>query len=196
MGSNPMDSVKINTAINCAEGFFVSADRCVWQSLSWKMIALLSFMLSVAMLPGASSADVVDAQPIRVTDAWLRLLPPTVTTTALYFTVINESEHSIEIDRLEVVWAEHIELHETIHDQGMMQMVPLADTSVAAGQRLIFRRGAKHVMVMGLKEPVTESQKLSVMMYYRSSAPSNGGKLAVETSQGSISFEAEVKQAW
>lgn len=143
-----------------------------------------------------------------VESAWVRLLPPTVRSTALYFTVKNESASSMRIDRLTLDWASHVEFHETLERDGMMHMVPLEDTQLAPGQSMEFKPGGKHVMVMGLREPLQAGAQLSATLHYSivgsaavtSSIENKPTEVsAIEISAdpsetGLISFSATVKQ--
>lgn len=148
------------------------------------------------------------AHPLVIESAWVRLLPPTARSTALYFTVKNQSADSMRIERLTLDWASHAEFHETLERDGMMHMVPLEDAQLAPGQSMEFKPGGKHVMVMGLREPLQAGAQLSATLHYSivgttaviSSIENKPIEVsAIEISAdpseaGSISFSATVKQ--
>lgn len=128
---------------------------------------------------------------VTVEDAWVRLLPPSVKTTALYFTVTNHSDVEVEISEVVVDWAGRVELHETVDVDGMMHMAPLSDTRIAAGETVKFKPGGKHVMIMAINQPLQEMASMPVLLKYAvpSAAVSNP-----QAQQRMISFEALVKR--
>ena len=133
------------------------------------------------------SGKVIESDVV-IESAWVRLLPPTVKSTALYFTITNQSKQAIKLDRITLDWANRVEFHETLESGGMMQMAPLSDTHLAPGKTMIFQPGGKHVMVMGLHSPLEDGVQMSALLHY--SIATNAG----ESQVASVSFDALVKQ--
>ena len=62
--------------------------------------------------------------------------------------------------------ADEAELHETIKDGNVMKMRPVAAVPVAPGQPLVLAPGGYHVMLMGLKRPLKEGDKVPVTLVF------------------------------
>lgn len=133
-------------------------------------------------------SDKVIESDVVIESAWVRLLPPTVKSTALYFTITNQSKQAIKLDRITLDWANRVEFHETLESGGMMQMVPLSDTHLAPGKTMIFQPGGKHVMVMGLHTPLEDGVQMSALLHYSIATDADESQVA------SVSFDALVKQ--
>lgn len=146
--------------------------------------------LGVATVEAVRDSDAgnVIESDVVIESAWVRLLPPTVKSTALYFTITNQSKQAIKLDRITLDWANRVEFHETLESGGMMQMAPLSDTHLAPGKTMIFQPGGKHVMVMGLHSPLADGVQMSALLHY--SIATNAG----ESQVASVSFDALVKQ--
>lgn len=115
------------------------------------------FAALVLGLAGAGSAVAheVKAGALTVDHPWARATAPGAPNGAVYFTLENEGA---EADRLlgasgEV--AERIELHEHIHEGGVMKMREVAGgIALPAKSEVAFAPGGLHMMLLGLKQPL------------------------------------------
>jgi hypothetical protein len=96
----------------------------------------------------------VDPSAISLEHVWARATPGTATTGAVYLTVTDNGRP----DRLVGVStpiAAMAEMHETIHDNGVMKMRPVAGgIALDPGKPVTFTPGGYHVMLTGLKSPL------------------------------------------
>jgi hypothetical protein len=68
--------------------------------------------------------------------------------------------------------AEKVELHETTMGEGdMMQMKPVISIPIPAGGSVELKSGGLHVMLLGLKKPLTSGDKISVTLNFEKAAP-------------------------
>ncbi len=86
--------------------------------------------------------------PLTITDAWIKNLPPVVPVRAGYLTITNASDQSVEVIGIESELFTAVEMHETVENDGMMSMQPLARLSIAAGASRELKPGGIHLMMM------------------------------------------------
>ncbi|MEP4890394.1 MAG: copper chaperone PCu(A)C [Aliiglaciecola sp.] len=104
------------------------------------------------------------AANIKISDATVRLLPPTVPNTAAYFTIHNSSDKDLVLVSASTDIAEKAELHAHVMENGMMSMQEQDQIRIPAGQTVSFKPGGLHVMIFGLKKPLAENQMVSITL--------------------------------
>ncbi|MGJ8679974.1 copper chaperone PCu(A)C [Paraglaciecola sp.] len=135
-------------------------------------------MIRVALLILSLCCTLSHAE-LLVTQATVRLLPPGVPNTAAYFTIENNSQHAEFLVGAKANFVAKAEIHNHIHHNGMMKMQQQSEVKIEAGQTLHFAPGGLHIMLFGLKQPLSENQVLD---------------LSVQTKSGkNIRFKADVK---
>lgn len=108
-----------------------------------------------------------------IKDATVRLLPPGVPNTAVYFSVTNTGDQSRFLTAAESAIAEKVELHNHVMRGEVMKMEQQAFVEVGAGQTIEFKPGGLHLMVFGLNTPLVENKQVKVAVVTR-----NGEKIA------------------
>lgn len=104
------------------------------------------------ILAGAVSAGCQQAE-LGVDDAWVRLPAVQGRPGAAYFTVKGGVE-ATSLVAVSSPAAIRTEVHEMKHEGGMMTMAPVKDVAIAAGARVEFKPGGKHVMLYDLSPEV------------------------------------------
>jgi copper(I)-binding protein len=105
----------------------------------------------VAALLLATSVSAQTGSP-EIKKAWARATPGKAETGAAYLTI-----QSATPDRLTAVStpvAGKAELHEMTMQGGVMKMRSLAALELPAGQAVVLKPGALHIMLVGLKQPL------------------------------------------
>ena len=92
--------------------------------------------------------------------AWIRLLPPNVTTTAAYVTI--NATHSDQLLAVTTDIAERVEMHETTMDDGVMSMRPIRSIELAENESTLLAPNGKHLMLIGLKRPLVEGENVTL----------------------------------
>ena len=110
-----------------------------------------------------------------VTDGWVRWVPPVTGNSAAYFTLQNKGKTAVDLVAAESAVAKAVELHTVVQEGELMQMKPLEKIAVPAGESVVFKPGSHHVMLIGLKEPLQENQKVALTLRF-----SNGESLPVD----------------
>ena len=127
------------------------------------------FMLLMLLSPqGAQAADLV------VDNAWVRLSPPVVQSTAAYVVVRNTGAENVKIIDVSCDVAASASLH-TMHMNGKrMVMTQIPEMEIPANGEAQLTPGGSHVMLMGLKHPLKEGQRVEIVFHL-----SNGETLSV-----------------
>ena len=141
------------------------------------MLNRLSFLLAIfsvvvgsfALAAESRHGDLVIGQP------WARASIGKAPNGAAYMTI---SVQGTEADRLiaaESEVARRVELHTHMMDGDIMRMRPVAAIEVAPGEPTVLQPGGLHVMLMGLKSPLTEGQRFALTLVFE-----RGGRVEVD----------------
>ena len=102
------------------------------------------------------------APSITVTDAWV-LATPASDVAAVYLTVRNTGTAPVTVVGAESSVAEAM-IHESTVQGGVSRMRPQGSLVVAPGQTLKFQPGGLHVMLHGLKHPLSPGDSVSMAL--------------------------------
>jgi hypothetical protein len=116
-------------------------------------------MLRLIVLLCGLVASVVHAE-IVVTDATVRLLPPSVPNTTAYFSIQNHSDVSQTLIGASADFAAKAEIHKHILVNDMMSMEQQFEVVIQPGESIKFSPGGLHIMLFGLKQPLREGQSV------------------------------------
>jgi copper(I)-binding protein len=128
----------------------------------------LNKLLSVAataiccVLSLAAHADELAA--LRLSDAWVRALPPGQPNTAAYLVVTNAGATPVTIVSASSPIAETVELHTSREVDGMQRMERLDQVQVAAGGNVAFAPGGNHLMLLGLSRMPAPGQEVQICL--------------------------------
>lgn len=124
-------------------------------------IALLA--ASLAFFAGAALAQ---QAPIVVTGAWARAMPKGASTGAAYVTVTNRGGAEDQLVGASTPVAAKAQLHTTITDNGVMKMRPVSEIAVKPGATVALKPGGFHLMLTGLKQPLTEGRSFPLTLNF------------------------------
>ena len=123
---------------------------------------VIGFFLVALVSMGFSSAIAHEHKQakgkVTVQEAWARATFALAKTGAVYLTIENASKHDIKLLSVGVdaSVASEAQLHETLMQDEMMQMRQAENGfDIPSGQSLHFEPGGKHIMLMGLEQPLT-----------------------------------------
>ena len=115
--------------------------------------------------------DMADQGPIHVTDAWVRASLPMTDNTALYFTLHNTTDETVRLTSVSVDGLT-AEMHESIMENGVARMEARPDGfEIPPGEHLMLAEGGKHVMLMGIKEPLAAGTEIEVTLEFEGADP-------------------------
>ncbi len=86
---------------------------------------------------------------------------------AAFFTILNGTDKPVRLASAASDVAATVELHETINEGGVMKMVPQPEGfEIPAGGIVELAPGGKHVMFIGLAQPLAEGDAFSVTLNF------------------------------
>lgn len=141
--------------------------------LVWFVLLSTLILAACGTTPPDGPAEVAGTE-LRIEGAWARPVPLPNGNSALYFTVVNPLEQP---DRLLSVRTEVgiAETHESVVEEGVSKMLPRPEGfEVPAQGTLTLEQGGKHVMVMGVPEPLAVGATISVTFTF-----ANAGEISL-----------------
>src|SRR5579863_5242220 len=140
-------------------------------------IAGLAFALGASLAADAHA----DSMGVAVEHAWARATPRGAATAAAYVTLVN---HGADDDRLLSVTsplAERIQFDSEMNDNGVMKMAQLTTVEIRPGATVVFKPGAMHMMLVGLKRQVKEGETVPLTLTFE-----KAGAIDVDARVGKI----------
>ncbi len=131
--------------------------QCIDMKSSWWLGGV-----ALALAFAATAANEV----IRLERAWARATPPGTPVAAAYLVIDNRGPRSDRLLSASSPSAEKVEVHATIHDGDMARMRKVDPLHVAAGERLVLEPGGMHLMLVGLRKPLTEGELIPVVLEF------------------------------
>ena len=110
-------------------------------------------LLTLLLLPFNAWAE------LRISDARIKHLPPTVPVRAGYMTIHNPENVAISIVEVTSDAFASVEIHQTLMQDGMMRMEQIPALTVDSGATVLLEPGGLHLMMMQPTEP-TEPGKM------------------------------------
>ena len=121
------------------------------------------------------SSNLLFAQDISVDSPYVRAIPPGQTISAAFMTLKNSSKADISLVKASSDIAEHVELHEHVHEDGMMKMRKVPQITIAASSEAHLKPGGYHIMLIGLKQAIKPSDVIDINLEF-----SDGSQQAIK----------------
>jgi len=118
-----------------------------------------------ALLPLMSSYALAQENNVTVSEAWARATPGGAKTGAAFLKVTAKADSDKLIDARSSV-AEHVELHDHIHENGVMHMRRVDAIEVPAGKTVTLQPGGYHLMLMNLKQPLKAGETIDLTLVF------------------------------
>ena len=116
-----------------------------------------AFICGSALLFSTSAAA-----EVTVKDAWVRGTVPAQKATGAFLTLTSTVEAKLVSAKTPI--GERAEIHKTENHGGMMHMGEVESVPLPARQEVKLAPGGYHVMILGLKKPVTAEQKVPITL--------------------------------
>ena len=113
------------------------------------------FTISLLLVSSNSYAN------LEVSEAQVRLLPPSVPNTSAYFTIENTGSKDRVLISASSEIANKVELHSHVMKDGMMRMRQQEKVIIPAGEKVVFAPGGLHLMIFGLIDPLRVNQQVT-----------------------------------
>lgn len=106
------------------------------------------------------------AQPLHVTDAWIKNLPPAMPMRAGYMQLMNHDAKTATIVSINSDAFEKIEIHKTMNNDGVMSMHPVKNLVLEANGIATLKPGGMHLMLMKPTRELKIGDKVKVMFQF------------------------------
>ena len=112
-----------------------------------------------------TTRDAVAAE-VLVRDAWAAPTPAGVDVGAGYLTISNGTGGDDRLLSATSPRAQRVEVHEMSMDGAVMQMRPVAQVEIPAGQDVQLAPGGMHLMFYGVAAPFAEGQEIPIQLNF------------------------------
>ncbi|ODR98769.1 hypothetical protein AUC68_06050 [Methyloceanibacter methanicus] len=139
---------------------------------AWRLAFLVQLcVLSIFPLYAFSHSG---AAPISVENAWSRATPGGVKVGVGFATIRNRSEQDDRLVSATTDVAGKTEIHEMTMEGGVMKMRRIPDgLMVPADGEVLLKPGGYHLMLMDLKQPLTEGDQFSGVLTFENAGAVN-----------------------
>jgi len=140
-----------------------------------RQVNKLFFIFSIFTIFIANSANLYahehkqEKGKVTVDNAWARATFALAKTGAVYLSIDNQSKNDIKLLSVSVdsSVADEAQLHETLMQDEMMMMREASDGfAIPSGSRLEFLPGGKHIMLVGLKKPLSKGEQFVLSLTF------------------------------
>jgi copper(I)-binding protein len=127
------------------------------------IIKTAKILLTVTLL---LSSGLSFAKGISVDDPYVREVPPGVPTSATFLMLKNDSDKDIALIKATSDVAKNVELHEHVHDNGMMKMRQIPKISIPANGTTVLKPGGYHIMLIGLTRKIKSGDVIDLALEF------------------------------
>jgi periplasmic copper chaperone A len=125
------------------------------------LAALVISFVTPALAQGTGNTSITIEQP------WARATPGGANTGAVYMTLDNKSGTADRLTGVSSDVADKLQIHEMKVENGVMKMRELASgLPIPAGGSVALKPGSYHVMLIGLKKPLTAGEKFPLTLTF------------------------------
>ena len=115
--------------------------------------------------PYSFRADSAESNLV-IRDGWVQEGPPSQKITAAYLVIENHGLTDISLKGASSPVAQVIELHKMELTDGLMKMRKIDSINIPAGGQVELKPGSYHLMVIGLRQPLKEGDKVSMTLEF------------------------------
>ncbi|HJW82501.1 MAG TPA: copper chaperone PCu(A)C [Acidiferrobacterales bacterium] len=126
--------------------------------------SLAGFVVMLTGVPALWAAGAADH--IHVVDPYVRVSPPGVDRTSAYLILHNTGKTDHALVKAASPAARVTELHTVMNEGGVMKMRPVEKIALKAGGETRLQPGGLHIMLIGLKQPLTEGGKVALTLSF------------------------------
>jgi periplasmic copper chaperone A len=139
------------------------------------LFGVVVLLIGSIAIGGIGMAETYSAGGLQIGNPWARATPKGSTVTAGYLTITNKGT---EADRLiggTAAPASRFEVHDTVTEKGVARMRQVTSLEIKPGQTIELKPGGMHVMLMGLKQPLSKGQTVKGTLVFE-----KAGTVAIE----------------
>jgi copper(I)-binding protein len=102
----------------------------------------------MALLLAGIAGQAIAAGKLMIERAWIRTAPPGAMMLAGYATLRNAGDSPLTVTGADSADFAGVSLHQSIEENGVERMRPLASIKITPGASAVFAPGGKHLMLM------------------------------------------------
>ncbi len=121
---------------------------------------------SLTLMSGTAIAHEFQAGELYIDHPWARALPPIAPTGAAYLSIENRGDATDRLLSATTALAEKTEIHEHVHQDGLMKMQQVHSLSIEPGQTVQLQPGGYHVMLFNLRAPLQAGESFPLMLQF------------------------------
>jgi copper(I)-binding protein len=123
-------------------------------------------LIAAALLAlGPLTAAQADSMSLMASGAWSRPTASAAMAGVVYLTVTDNGMPTTLV-RITTPIAAQAEMHQSLEQNGMMEMLPVTSLPIAPGKPITFSPGGYHIMLTGLTQPLTAGQTFPVTLTF------------------------------
>ena len=127
-----------------------------------------------------SALGALGAESIKVSDPWVRAVPPVSSVTAVYMVIENTGDADDKLTGVKTAASKYSDIHTTSIDQyNVASMLKVEYLPLPSGEIVELKPGGSHIMLSELYSPVKAGEKVEIDLVFEKS--------------GTIRVEAEVR---
>lgn len=134
------------------------------------LFRVLTAVLTIAFIaPAWADSHGHSEAAINVINPWTRVVPMAGMNAAGYMVLKNNTDQAITLKSFRTDAASKASLHETIKSGSMVSMRALPDgIIIPANSKIELHPGGLHLMLLKIKQPLTEGKEISVTLEFES----------------------------
>ena len=139
------------------------------------LLKLIALGLTTLGLAGHGAAQEYKVRGITVITPWARATPGGATVAGAFLEIRADAGVEDRLVAAKSPAAGTVELHEHVNDGGVMKMRKLDAIAIKGAQAVVLKPGGLHVMLMDLKAPLKEGEKVQFTLVFE-----KAGELTIE----------------
>jgi copper(I)-binding protein len=120
-------------------------------------------LIAAAAVLLAAAAHAQDG--LKIEQPWARATPGGAKNGAAYVTLESAAPDALVAASSPV--ADRVELHTHAQEGGVMKMRRVEEVPLDPGKKVVLKPGGEHIMLMGLKRPLTEGERFPLTLTFR-----------------------------
>ena len=131
-----------------------------------KWLPHLATALLLVLFVSSETHAQTSTNTITVEQAWARATPGGARTGAAYMTLINSGASTDRLLSATTPVADQVQFHKETEDNGVSRMREVHNVERSPGGKIIFKPSEMHMMIVGLKQPLTEGQTFPLTLQF------------------------------
>lgn len=126
-----------------------------------KKLLVTTFTLSLLLVSNVSMS-----KGMSIDEPYVREVPPGQQISASFMTLKNDTDAEIALIKASSDVAKTVELHEHVHEGGMMKMRQVPKITVPAKGSTVLKPGGYHIMLIGLQRKIKAGDKIELALEF------------------------------